>query len=1131
MSTKDAEEILDILSEFGINTLSEDVFHAMKRGDLIEFTQFISELPKITKNNVSRIKQLTKILRNWSGKQNQSDLWASLREIDVRPDWIELISFYLLQSGEDFLADGVQMYMILLSMEPALSIWNPILFRPFLGILAQASQIIEEGGALTSEIEKKLQLTIQVFPMVLQCFSASFVNMIGDDVYMALSEATIKLASGYRPEYEKFNSQLQNTAFNLLGLMLETKTDVILQYIVPWSLLQFATSSSTTTARLERLHDRIIQLLIKSFKKDDPYYILFIKHLILRVPDRANLKVRATMLVFELIKNSDCAKELIDFVMKVAQSNKVSSRVFSSQLLAMCVVQLTQLFPDSDLRGNVLEEMLNILKKHVIDRAPSVRATALSGLSTIISNLKDHEDKGLILENIDTNKFMIKILKARSVDEKLVVRRASLETIREIIYSRDTAPDDSLIDLIDERVRDWSVSIRVSAVKTLGDLLDSFPNIERLHRLWLDAILPLIEDPEQSVQKEAIDAIRNHLIKPVCAGSPELFTKIMHKQDYEFLGRVFLYMRLHSIDLSPLCKALTKFVVNREYDTNRPYWRMLESLTLIVKSSFNKDFFKNLWYRRDTLPPEYYGTLAHLEISSDEIHTDLITIINQLVEEGGRYLLSHEVLKLFKAQGAGDDTELMNFISICMNKINGVAEDEHGDFTNIKAFSQTVYIVGELISCLNDPKRTNDIDFTGLQLLMSEKLPNGNPIPTLIRTITVTALGKLCLARKDISNAFASAFVHQIMTDTASEVKANCLIVLCDMCVAYSAIVEPHVQSVTNAISDRSPAVRKQALNVLTRLIVENFLKMSPLLFFRFLYSITDDNQDVAHFARICLFHVIVPKFPNLLKQYFIDTLMYFTDCEIASLIENPEVKKRFRFRGDERRLKVYKLLVTPMNEVVLFELVKDIFGRVIDRFIKCEFNLKEHSLLLSDSFNALLLMEDKLHSSTKTEANTDEGSDMEKVIEGAKNAINLMHNTMISTTMQSLKKIHQLVRENNSPLQKIVKKFYRVLCDNDKELLQDLERSEPILAAEIREEMRIEESEKVEDEEDIEKKEPEKLSLFNSPLLKKIHNTPISLLCSPAKSSTEALLVTPRKQRLVREFSTPQHGDDDFSD
>lgn len=1131
MSSKDAEEILDILSEFGINTLDEEVFHAMKRGDLIEFTQSISELPQITINNVSRIRQITKILRQWCKKENQSDLWASLREIDVKADRIELLSFYLLQSGEDFIPEGTSMYMTLLSMEVALSIWNPILFRPFLGILAQAAQIIEEGGALTNETEKKLRLTVEVFPMILQCFSNSFVNMIGDDVYMALAEVTIKLASGFRPEYEQFSNQLQTTSFTLLAKMFEAKTDVILQYVVPWALLQFASSATTLTARLERLSEKINQFLLKSFKNTDPYYVTFIKHLILRVPERTHLKNRAAILVFELIKNSDCQRELVEFILKVSQSNKVSSRVFTCTLIAMIVVRIFELFKNSDERGDILVELLVVLKKHLINRAPSVRATALASFSTIISNLKNHEDKGLILETIDSDKFMIKILKARSVDEKLVVRRASLDCIREIIYSRDSVPDDSLIDIIVERIRDWSVSIRVSALKIMSDLLESFSNQERLHRLWLDAVLPLIEDTEQSVQKEAIESIRHHLIKPVIAGSPEMFTKIMHKQDYEFLGHVFLYMRMHSIDLSPLCRALTKFVVNRESDMNRPFWRMLESLASIVKSSFKKETFGNLWYRRDILPPEYYGTLANLEFSSEEVHADLIQMINNLVEEGGRYLLSHEVMKLFKVQKIGDDTEIMQFIESCMNKINSVAADEHGEVTNVKAFAQTVFMVGELIACLNDPKRTNDIDFTGLQLLLSRKLPNGNEIPTLVRTVTVTALGKLCLARKDISNAFASAFVNQIMSDSSSEVKANCLIVLCDMCVAYSAIVEPHVQSVTNSLCDRCSAVRRQALNVLTRLICEDFLKMNPLLFFRFLYSITDENVQVAHFARICLFSVIVPKFPNILKQYFIDTLMYFTGCEIASLAENEEIKKRFKFRTDERRLKAYKLLIAPMSEVMLFQLIQDIFGRVIDRFIKSEFNLKNHSTLLSDAFQALLMMEDKLHSSTKTEANTDEGTEMERAIEASKTAINLMHNTMINTMMTNLKKIHQLVREANSPLQKLIKKFYKVLCDNEKDFLQDLERTEPILAAEIKEEMRIEEAEKVEDEDEIEKKSPQTISIFNSPLLKKIHNTPISLLCSPAKPQEQALLVTPRKQRLVREFSTPPHGPDDFSD
>ena len=160
-------------------------------------------------------------------------------------------------------------------------------------------------------------------------------------------------------------------------------------------------------------------------------------------------------------------------------------------------------------------------------------------------------------------------------------------------------------------------------------------------------------------------------------------------------------------------------------------------------------------------------------------------------------------------------------------------------------------------------------------------------------------------------------------------------------------------------------------------------------------------------------------------------------------------------------------------------------------------------------------------------EANSDE-TVVDKTLEAAKAAVNALHKSMISTHLDTLRKIHQLVRENNSPLQKYVKKVYQQLCSNDHELLEDLERTEPILASEIKEELSKESTEQEEEEEEAE--ESGKLPVA-SPLLRHIMNTPISLLCSPSPSGEQSVLKTPPRAKLVKNFMTPPHNSMDFSD
>ena len=1148
-ASESADEVLEILQSFGVTELDSDVILSMKQGKVIEFAEAVQDLPKITTQNISQIQKITKILREWKRRSTQADFWAALRENSVQSDRLECMSLITLQAGDEFVFDGVSLYLTLLGMEPALSIWNPLLFQPVLSILLSAAQVLEDGGQIKDETEEKLKKANMILPMVQQLISKSFINMIGLDTYIALAEVTTKLASGFRPEYDKYNSNIQSIAFTMLHGMIENQNDVILQFLVPWALLYFAQSTSTMSARLEKLYGKITEFLMKNIKHlSDEDHDTFIKHLMMRAPERSHLKKCAASLVFNLIKISKNPVDLVNFVMKLGLSSRAGNRAFASSIIALCVVKFGELKIEENndesedeqqkeekksKQEELLTELINVIKKHVVDKSPTVRSAGLDGFSIIIQSVKTHVYKNLIRQQIDSNKYLVDTMKLRLSDEKLVVRKSALNCVQEIVKSMQTDPSEVLVELIVDRVRDFAVSIRNSAIHVMSELLEAFPKNEYVHRQWLDAILPLIEDKEQSVQKEAMEEMNEHLFTPIISGAKEMFTSIMHKEHYNFLSRTFTVLRLSGYDLSPLSRSLTKFVINRENDSNRPYWRMIEILTrekgLKVLFKDKGKLFADIWYRREILPPEYYGALANLNVKSKEIFEDISKDINEAISKGSRYLLSHELLELYNIQNEDSEATALSLIKYCIDEINKVSENEEGKFDDPKAFAQTVFILGELFKHVNDPKRLTDYDLTGVQILLAEKLPNGVEIPTEVRAIAVITVGKLCIKRKDISTNSVFSFAKLLSSETAPEVKANCLIILCDLNVEYSLMVNAHIPVMTNCLSDKNPAVKRQALNVITRLIVEDYIKMDSLFFFRFLHSVTDKNKEVAEFARCCLFNVIFAKYPDILTKYFVDSLMYFSECgQLLTLDEDKESHERFRM-PPRRRLAAYRMIINRMSEPSVFKLIQDVFTRVIDKFISGEYKLKDQTDLLQDVLLSLHMMEDKLQNMTKPDTATEETVD--KTLEAAKVAINGFHKSLISTLLPKLKSLHQLVRVNNSPLQKHVKKLYQQLCANDSELLNDLERTEPILAAEIREELNKEAEAHEEEEEEAPAKET-KFAPLSSPLLIRISNTPISLLCSPAPpSGDQSVLKTPKRAKLVKNYMTPPHNDIEFSD
>ena len=157
--------------------------------------------------------------------------------------------------------------------------------------------------------------------------------------------------------------------------------------------------------------------------------------------------------------------------------------------------------------------------------------------------------------------------------------------------------------------------------------------------------------------------------------------------------------------------------------------------------------------------------------------------------------------------------------------------------------------------------------------------------------------------------------------------------------------------------------------------------------------------------------------------------------------------------------------------------------------------------------------MEEKLSNATEHEPHS-EDSESEKTIEMGKVIISQIHQSMISNILPSLNKIHKIIRANNSPLQKEIKKLYSRICINYPKLLSDLEKNEPVFAIELKEEMKTSQVEEP-------PSTPVKNIPFSSPLLKKISSNPISLLDSPIPNKSHNISTPPRKQNN-HIFSTP---------
>jgi condensin-2 complex subunit D3 len=124
---------------------------------------------------------------------------------------------------------------------------------------------------------------------------------------------------------------------------------------------------------------------------------------------------------------------------------------------------------------------------------------------------------------------------------------------------------------------------------------------------------------------------------------------------------------------------------------------------------------------------------------------------------------------------------------------------------------------------LSDGSNNNNTNNTsGLFLLSSLKR---NEVES-IRASAFVTLGKLCLQEDNLAKQCIPAFAAELSNisnddndpqDCHALVRNNVIVVMCDLCMKYTALVDKYIGQLAVALKDRSPLIRRQTLILLAR--------------------------------------------------------------------------------------------------------------------------------------------------------------------------------------------------------------------------------------------------------------------------------------------------------------------------
>ncbi|XP_053547485.1 condensin-2 complex subunit D3 [Bombina bombina] len=245
----------------------------------------------------------------------------------------------------------------------------------------------------------------------------------------------------------------------------------------------------------------------------------------------------------------------------------------------------------------------------------------------------------------------------------------------------------------------------------------------------------------------------------------------------------------------------------------------------------------------------------------------------------------------------------------------------------------------------------------------------GSNMPSIVRAHAFITLGKLCLQHEDLAKKCIAALARELEVCDDVAIRNNVIIVICDLCIRYTTMVDRYIPNVSVCLRDKDPFIRKQTLIMLTNLLQEEFVKWKGSLFFRFVSVLVDPDPEISKFGEFCLVHLLLKRNPVMFSQHFIECIFHFNSYEkhekYNKFAQTERERVLFALKGKEnkeKRMKIYRFLLDHFTDEQRFNLTTKISQNVlacfVDGILPIDMDANE---LLSDIFEIMCCKEIKL--------------------------------------------------------------------------------------------------------------------------------------------------------------------------
>ncbi|XP_058145274.1 condensin-2 complex subunit D3 isoform X2 [Dasypus novemcinctus] len=675
---------------------------------------------------------------------------------------------------------------------------------------------------------------------------------------------------------------------------------------------------------------------------------------------------------------------------------------------------------------SILELLVNSPTVSVIESHPGSLLRNSSGFSCQKHSFHPSGTSGMISTDNSGKavgsgeRCILAMLRKRIRDEKTNVRKSALQVLVSILKHCEVSGMEEDLSVLQDQCRDPAVSVRKQALQSLTDLLMAQPRCVQIQKAWLTGIIPVVMDCESTVQEKALECLDQLLLQCI-----KQYDKFHTEDNSQVLAWALLaLLTTESQDLSRyLNKAfhiwskkdkfsstfINNLISHTGTEHSAPAWMLLSK---IACSSPKLDYTKIIqsWEKISSQQNPNSDTLGHILCVIGHIAKhlskstrDKVTDIIKCKLNGFQWsleVISSAVDTLQRLCRASAETPLEeqallsqvcgDVLAACEHHLSNVVLKEDGaGRVEEDLLVKYIFTLGDIAQLC--PAKVEKRIFLLIQSILaaspaadhlasspaSSNAPASQPLsrlcsstmPSVIRAHAIITLGKLCLQHEDLAKKSIPALVRELEVCGDLAVRNNVVIVMCDLCIRYTVMVDKYIPNISMCLRDADPFIRKQTLILLTNLLQEEFVKWKGSLFFRFVSTLIDSHPDIARFGEFCLVHLLLKRNPAMFFQHFIECIFHFNNYEkhekYNKFPQSEREKQAFSLKGKankEKRMKIYKFLLEHFTDEQRFNITSKICLSILACFVDGVLPLDmEASELLADTFDVLSSKEIKL--------------------------------------------------------------------------------------------------------------------------------------------------------------------------